>query len=212
MPTLLSSAEATSGLLTLVSYLLLFLSIRKKATTGNWVTWSVTGLLAGIVLESQLRAGGISQVAIMTAQMIGAAAVFAISVVKKSSKSLLQRRIDCSMFVGAMLAVGVRVSLHSPKDVIIATTIADCIGMIPSICEAADIKEPFVLHPWAIDALAGLCAAVAIGQSSGTLLLFPIYLVMINLTVVATRLTARKVTKKQKPTATMAIEKPTPHP
>lgn len=191
--------------LTIWSYLAFCGSVWRKESDSNAVTWIVLSALLAIQFVSQLEMGGVFALVVSASQTIGVIVVLVITICRYARAADadpdvtryvgLVATCDWCMLVIAMSITALCWRVNSPGLGVALSLAADAAGMIPTIRMAFNPRDGLPLFPWWLDAIAGLFGVGAVIAGDGfqaELIALPVYITVVNLTVIAACYTGRR--------------------
>ena len=174
---LLTSFGLISGFLSVVTYVPYLNDIFKLTTKPQRATWFIWSVLSGIAFVAQITKGATDSLWLVGVQTIGVVIVFLLSL-RYGVGGLTKKDI------GSLCAAGLGLLLwYVTSDAAVALVIAVCIdavaGML-TLLKAYEHPDTETLSTWVLSGTAGIFGALAVGTFNFVLLLFPLYIVLIN--------------------------------
>ncbi len=144
---------------------------------ASWFIWTVLGSIA---FFSQLAKGATASLWLTGVQAIGVTIIFLLSL-KYGVGGLVKK----DMFALAAAALGV-VLWWLTREAAIALLIiifVDTIGTVLTVMKAYQYPASETWSTWLLAGISGLFAALAVGEMNVILLIYPVYICLINISV-----------------------------
>lgn len=167
-------------------------ALLKGQVRPRLVSWGVWAVLAGVMTFAALTAGEV-QSALLTGVTAAACATVLILGWQQGSRTMA--RLDWLCLVGALVGIGVFVVMRDPLLALAVSVAVDAIAFIPTLVHAWTDPEEESLLCFALAAIGELLVVAAILSAAPTLagLLYPIYAVLFNGSVVVLLLAGRRL-------------------
>lgn len=182
-----------SAILSIIMIIPYVVDIFKKTTKperASWLIWTVLGLIA---FFSQLAKGATDSLWLTGAQTISVLIVFILSI-KYGVGGLNKQDIK------ALIAAGIGLLLWAiTKEALYALFIVitiDFIGVFLTTIKAYKDPKSETTSTWLISGTSGIFGALAVGSFNLVLLLYPVYIIIANYTVVAAIILGKKSIQK----------------
>jgi len=169
-----------------LSYGVMITSALRHTGPCNRVTWLVSAILAAAAFYNQIRLNNGPELWFTAAQLVG---TLALAVIAFMGTAEPHPRFDLVCLALAVLTLAAS-HFTGPQLGIALTVAADFFGMVPTIREASDHAQAFAYLPWLLDGLASALILWAVLGDSAPVLVYPGYLLAINLVIVVTRMGA----------------------
>lgn len=166
-----------SGILASISHIPYIIDIFKGTTKperATWLIWSVLGVTA---FFSQLSKGATNSLWLNGLDTGGAILTFILSI-KFGMGGLAKRDIITLIF--AFLGIVMWYFTKEPMAALIIVVLVDFAGSILTVTKAYEAPKTETLSTWIILFFSGMFAAISVGELNFSLLLYPIYIGLIN--------------------------------
>jgi hypothetical protein len=178
LPSIFGIISALLSALCYFPYIKDILLKKSKPERASWLIWSILGSIA---FFTQLSKGATDSLWLTGAQTIGVVIVFLLST--KFGTGGLNKR-DLISLVVAGLGLIVWFLTKDALYALIIVILVDGIGVYLTLYKAYKDPESETMMTWILAGLSGLFAIFAVGTLNYILLLYPIYIVIANLSVV----------------------------
>lgn len=180
----------TAGILSFVCYLPYIRDILRHKTKPERASWFIWSVLSSIQLLAQIDKGATNSLWLIGVQTGGVIVIFFLSVLYGKGK-LMKR--DVAALIAAAFGLLIWYLTNEAAWALIITVIIDLIGGSLTVIKAYEDPESETMSTWLLSGIAGIFATVAVGSLNWILLLFPVYVIVINFAVViAMKLGANK--------------------
>jgi xanthine/uracil permease len=146
------------------------------------------------MLTSQIAKGATDSLWLVGVQTVGVVVIFILSVIYGKGK-LLRR--DVVALVAAGVGVALWLVTKEALYALVISIVVDMIGALLTVVKAYERPESETMSTWFLSGAAGIFAALSIGSLDWVLLLFPLYVIAINYTVVGAMLLGKKIKAKR---------------
>lgn len=173
-----------AGLLNLVGYVPYIKDILKKKVKPHRITWGIWTILTTIAAFNQVsNQGGYSSLFfISTALLVGITFVLSLLFgVGGASK------IDRICLVLALLLLAYWLTVQETRISTLLAVIIDGIGLIPTIIKTFKNPETETYIQWSLAGIAGLLTVLAVPRLDWALIIYPLYVILANGSIVATK-------------------------
>ena len=160
-----------AAVLSLSSNIPYILDTIKGVTQPHRVSWGIFFLLNIISLANQAAAGATSSLWLIGAFTLSTLTIFSLSIKNGVGGS---SKLDLIALFGSLAGVIVWQLIDSPTASIVANIIAGGIAGFPTIVKAYRKPESETKIKWFFGAIAGLLAALSVGELNVVLLLLPL--------------------------------------
>lgn len=175
--------------LSLVGYVPYIRDIRRKKTKPHAFSWIIWTLVTFIIGFAQLAAGsGWGAVHNLVTGFVGL--VILIYALKNKDKDI--KPIDIILFALALISIALWKITHDPTSAIILVTAIDIFAFAPTFRKTWRNPNSETLSSYAIAGLKYCLAIGAIGAYGFTTLLYPIALIVMNVSLVTIMLVRRR--------------------
>lgn len=169
-----------SGVLAILCYAPYIRDILKHTTQperASWLIWMVLGIIA---FFSQLSEGANNSLWVTGVETVGVSIVFLLAL-RFGVGGLSKRDIFALMCAGIGLLLWYLTSNASTALYIII--VIDAIGVVLTVIKAYNDPSSETFSTWLLAGLAGVFASLAVGKFDYVLLVYPVYLFLMNCTV-----------------------------
>jgi hypothetical protein len=161
------------------SYVLSTIEGETKPHRVTWFIWAILGVTA---LVSQIALGASWSLLFSGVDALGSLAMFVLALkFGVGGWSPLERM---SLMVAA-IGIGVSLEVQQPIVALIGVIVADAAGYALTVRKAYEHPESETKLTWLLIAASAACGMIAVGRWQIDLLLFPLYLALASLCVVA---------------------------
>lgn len=167
----------TSGILMMLSVIPYAISIFKFQTKPQRMTWLIWSLLTLIALFSQWAEGGTWSLLLTVGDSLAIFIVFILSI-KFGVGGF--RKIDIISLAGAISSLILWYTTKEPAVALFLIIVTDFIGANLTIQKAWREPESENWLGWAMCGLGGLLGTLAVGEWNFILIIFPLYICLIN--------------------------------
>lgn len=179
-----------AGILSFICYLPYIRDILKGTTKPERASWFIWSVLSSIQLFAQLSKGATNSLWLIGVQTGGVVAIFVLSILYGRGK-LLKR--DFVALFAAAFGLFIWYITKEATWALVITVIIDFIGGSLTVIKAYEHPKSETLSTWLLSGIAGIFGSFAVGTFNWVLLLFPVYVIVINFAVViAIKLGERK--------------------
>ncbi|MFZ2521956.1 MAG: hypothetical protein WAX44_02215 [Minisyncoccia bacterium] len=178
---MLQTAGYISGILSAISYIPYIrdiLKLKTKPERASWLIWSVLGSVA---FFSQFAKGADHSLWLTGVQTFGVLIVFLLSI-KFGYGGL--NKLDIFSLIGAGVGLFLWYITNEPAIALFIVIVIDAIGGILTVIKSYKEPESETTITWVLSGIAGIFAAIAVGSTNIILLSYPIYIFIINFSVV----------------------------
>ena len=149
----------------------------KGNTRPNQVSWFIWVILLVIALTSQIASGGKDSLLFIYGDLIGTGIILSLSFFRGERK---WHWVDRWSLVGAGLGLLLWYVFNAPVLALAMTIFIDFCGAIPTLRKSFMNPESETLSTWLIVGTGALFSTLAVGELNITLLIYPLYLMLIN--------------------------------
>ena len=184
-----------SGIVALISYIPYTLDIISKKVKPERASWLIWSVLAMIAFFSQLAKGAHQSLWFTGLDSIGAFVTLGLAI--RYGFGGVKRR---DMFALIVAGIGLLI-WYFTNNALYALIIAmavDAIGASLTVWKTYENPETETYPMWLIVCLAGVLAIISVGKLDFDLMIYPLYIFIANLAVVAAIYLGHKSTKKKK--------------
>jgi hypothetical protein len=171
--------SAALSIICIIPYIRDILRLETKPERASWFIWTVLGTIA---FFSQMAKGATDSLWLTVGQTVAVLIVFLLSL-KYGTGGLTKRDIR------ALIGAGVGLVLwYITQEAAIALCIVifiDSMGTILTVLKSYEDPASETLSTWVISGTSGIFGMLAVGSFNPILLLYPLYLVLANYSVVA---------------------------
>lgn len=182
--------SAILSILMVVPYIRDILLLKTKPERASWFIWTVLGFIA---FFSQLAKGATDSLWLTGGQTLAVLIIVLLSI-RYGVGGLTKRDIR------ALIAAGIGLILwYVTKEAAWALLIViaiDSVGTLLTAIKSYENPESETLSTWILSGTSGIFGALAVGSFHPILLVYPLYIVIANYTIVTTMLLGRKKLKK----------------
>ena len=170
-----------AGILSAISYVPYVRDIFKGITRPERASWLIWSVLGSIAFFSQLAKGATDSLWLTGVQTFGVLLVFLLSI-KFGIGGLTKRDVI------ALIAAGAGIILwYLTKEAAVAlfiTIAIDAVGGVLTVIKSYEDPSSETISTWLLSGSAGIFAAIAVGKPDVVLLAYPLYILLINFSVV----------------------------
>jgi len=170
-----------TGVVIFVGYIPYIKDTLLRKTQPHRTSWLIWSILGGIAFFSQLSKGAGNSLWLPGVQTFAVLIVFGLSI--KFGMGGLSKMDIFSLLV-AGIGVVVWILTKEALFALLITVFVDLIGGFLSVVKSYKNPESETLITWILDGIAGLLAMVAVGKMDWILLIYPLYMFLVNLAVV----------------------------
>ena len=178
-----------SGLLSIVMFIPYVKDILLHTTKPQRATWLIWSVLGGIAFFTQLAKGATDSLWLTGVQTLGVFVVFLLSI-RFGTGGL--RKWDILALIAAALSLMLWYVTHEPAAALFLIIVIDAIGASLTVAKAYKDPGSETLITWLLSGTSGIFATLAVGSFNYTLLAYPVYIALINYSVVASILLGRR--------------------
>jgi hypothetical protein len=171
-----------AGVLALLAAIPYIRDTIKGETRPNRVTWLIWVILQTIALFAQISGGGRDSLLLTIGDLIASATILLLAFVKGESK---WHWIDRMALIGAGIGLILWYALNQPIVALAVTIFIDLCGAVPTLRKSFVDPDSETRSTWWIVGIGAIFGVLAVGKVDVTLLVYPIYLAVINLAVAA---------------------------
>ena len=168
---MLQALGIAAAILSLSSNIPYILDTIRGVTQPHRVSWGIFFLLNIISLANQAAAGATSSLWLIAAFTLSTFIIFSLSIKNGVGGS---SKLDLIALFGSLAGVVVWQLIDSPTASIIANIIAGGIAGFPTMVKAYKKPESETKNKWLFGSIAGLLAALSVGEVNIVLLLLPL--------------------------------------
>ena len=169
-----------AGIFAIVAAVPYIRDIIKGTTRPNQVTWFIWVLLLVIALLSQIASGGKESLLFIYGDLIASGTVFVLALFKGQRK---WHWIDKWALVGAGIGLTLWGLFNQPVLALAMTIFVDFCGAIPTLRKSYADPESETFIAWFITATGAIFGIFAVGTLNVSLLVYPLYIGLVNLSV-----------------------------
>ncbi len=188
MEALLPIFGVAAGVVGLIAYPPYIRDMFRGTTRPHRASWLIWTVLSGIALAGQIGAGASWSLLMTIAQTLGTATIFLLSL--RLGIGGLQKR-DIASLVVAALGLLLWAITDQPLLAILLVVLVDAAGAWLTTAKAYKDPGSETLVTWLLDSISNMLGVLAVGSLNVTLLLYPSYLLLANLSVVVAIYMAR---------------------
>jgi hypothetical protein len=171
-----------AGVISVVCFIPYIITTIKGTTRPNIATWSTWLILSVVISASYYSAGAINTLWVPLCSVIGQSIIVFLAL-KRGEGGWNKFDKLCLFFVGVSLAFWWH--FNSPMIALVMSLIVDFFGILPTIKKSYAEPESENLLTWSLYLLTSMFLILAIETWSFALASFPIYMFVINLTIVS---------------------------
>lgn len=171
-----------AGVLALIAAVPYIKDAIQGKTKPNKVTWLIWVALQTIALIAQITAGGKGSLLLTIGDLAASSTILFLAFYKGETK---WHWIDKLALVLAAIGLILWYIFRQPIWALAMTVFVDFCGVVPTLRKSFADPESETLSTWLIVGTAAIFGAIAVGRLDITLLIYPIYLVVANLSVAA---------------------------
>jgi hypothetical protein len=186
---LLKIFAALSVILSLASGPLYFLDIIKRRTKPQRATWLIISVISIVAFVAQFQLGAKLSLLFTGLDALGSTATFILSLWYGSGKWSTHDKIALAI---ATAGIVISVIARAPLLALCGAILADISGATLTIIKTYQHPETENTLSWLLIGTASVFGALAVGKLNASLLLFPIYLAVIEYAIPFTQLLATK--------------------
>lgn len=179
----------SSGLVTLVAGFPYIYDVLKKKTHPRIVSWFMWGLIGLIGAFASSSENHLSATVLSGTSAVVCFLIFILGL-KTGLKEI--EKLDILSFFGSITGVGLWIFFDSPSLAVVSVIIADFIATIPTIKHGFQKPEEETIATFILAGLGGLLATLSAKSFAVTAIANPIYIAVINATVVSSIVLGRK--------------------
>jgi hypothetical protein len=170
-----------SGVLSFLCYVPYIRDIFKGTTKPERASWFIWSVLSSIQFFAQISKGATNSLWLIGVQAVGVVVIFALSI--RYGKGGLMRR-DIVALIAAAFGLLAWYLTQDATWALVITVVIDLIGGSLTVVKAYEDPGSETMSTWFLSSLAGIFATIAVGSLNWVLLLFPVYVIVINFAVV----------------------------
>ncbi len=178
---MLGALGYVTGILSFICYLPYIRDILKGTTKPERASWLIWSVLSSIQLFAQLNKGATNSLWLIGVQTGGVIVIFFLSILYGRGK-LLKR--DFAALLAAAFGLFIWYITKEATWALIITIIIDFIGGSLTVVKAYEHPKSETMSTWLLSGIAGIFGSFAVGTLNWVLLLFPVYVIIINFAVV----------------------------
>ncbi len=171
-----------SGVLAISATFPYLYDIYKGTTKPNQVSWLIFVLLLTIALFSQIASGASISLFVTIGDLITCFIVFIVSLFRGERK---WSALDYFALAAAIVSLGLWYLLNNPAIALVMTILIHCCGMLPTLRKTYLTPSSETLSTWLLVGISAILSTITVGEYNWTLLIYPFYLALANLSVVA---------------------------
>ncbi len=183
-----------SSLLMTVGTIPYVLDIFRGKTSPQRASWGIWSTLAVISFFSQLSAGAAESLWFIGAQVVGVGLVFILSF-KFGTGGF--SKLDSTCLGGAALGLVLWFFTGDPMIALYLVILVDFFGNIPTIKKGFEEPQSETIACFALSGLSGLAGALSVEGFAWHLVLYPLYILLANTTIVSSILLGRLNIKRE---------------
>ena len=172
-----------------VGYTFYIRSILVGETKPHIFTWSILGLIDGIVFVAQIVGGAGAGAWPLGVSVIICSIIVALAV-KRGEKRITAS--DWLFLTAALASIGAWVAMRDPLGTVVILTVINVFGTAPTFRKSFYRPDEESMIPWSFDVVRFILALVALETFSLTTALFPVGIVITNLCLVCMVLYRRR--------------------
>jgi hypothetical protein len=180
-----------AGILNILGYVPYIKDILKKKVQPHRITWGIWTILTTIAAFNQVSNGGGYSTLFFISTAILVGIVFILSLrfgVGGGSK------VDIICLVLAILLLIYWVTVQETRISTLLAVIIDGVGVIPTLIKTFKNPETETYIQWTLAGIAGVATLLAVPRLDWALIIYPLYVILANGSIVATKyLRERKV-------------------
>ncbi len=170
-----------SGLLTVLWFLPYLRDIFRRSTKPHRASWLIWALLGGIAFFSQASKGATDSLWLTSVESAGMTLIFLLSI--KYGVGGFTRN-DILTLLAAGVGLTVWYLTKEASYALFLTIVIDGLGSLLTAVKAYRDPSSETLGAWALSAVAGVFAVLAVGKLDFVLISYPFYIILANLTIV----------------------------
>ncbi|HWZ65276.1 MAG TPA: hypothetical protein VNX65_00590 [Patescibacteria group bacterium] len=187
---LLQALGILGGLISFIGYIPYVKDILKLKAQPERATWFIWSVLTAIQFFSQQAEGATNSLWLNGLDSFGAIGIFIISI--KFGVGGLVRR-DLIALVAAAVGLFLWYLTSQPFIALVITIGIDIIGTVLTVTKTYEDPATETYTIWVLGMIGGLLAALSVGRLDPTLLVYPIYFCLADLSVVLAKRFGRKL-------------------
>ena len=157
-----------------------------KPERASWLIWTVLGIIA---FASQLAKGASDSLWLTAGQTLAVGVVFLLSV-PYGTGGLAKR--DIYALVAAGVGLIIWYMTREAAYALIIVVLIDSLGTLLTVLKAHEDPESETFSTWVMSGISGMFGSIAVGSLNPVLLLYPVYIIVANFTVVGALLLGKK--------------------
>lgn len=166
-----------AGILAAVSHLPYFVDIIKGTTKPERASWLIWSVLGSIAFFSQLAKGATDSLWLNGGDTLGVVITFVLAI-KFGVGGLVKR--DIASLIFATFGLVLWFLTKEPLAALIIVILVDFAGAILTVIKSYEDPGSETLATWIICSIAGVFAVLSIGEFNLVLILYPLYICLIN--------------------------------
>lgn len=179
----------TAGILSLLMYVPYLRDIFKLTTKPERASWFIWAVLGGIAFFSQMAKGATDSLWLTGVQTLGVVVIFLLSL-RYGAGGLVKR--DMWVLIGAGAGLVLWYVTREATIALLIVIVIDALGGWLTVLKAYEDPGSETLITWLLSGTSGIFAAFAVGSIDYVLLAYPVYIVLINYSVVGAILLGRR--------------------
>ncbi len=184
-----------SGILSAACYIPYIRGIIRQEVKPERASWLIWSVLTVIGFFSNLAIGATHSLWLPGIQGLGVIIVFLLSL-RIGYGGLLRR--DIVTLILSALTLAIWYFTKQPLIALYLTVLIDCMGGYLTIVKAYEEPQTETPLTWALSGLAGFFAILSVGRWEVSLLLYPLYIFLVNSAVVGAILLGKRAEKRRK--------------
>lgn len=182
-----------AGILAFISYIPYIKDILTKKVKPERASWLIWSVLASIAFFSQLSKGAVQSLWFTGLDSIGAFIIVILAI--KFGLGGIRKR-DTLALIAAGIGLIIWYFTHNAIYALLITIAIDAIGTGLTVWKTFEHPATETYSMWLIICVAGIMAVASVGKINPTLMLYPFYIFLANLSVVFAIYLGRKSKQK----------------
>lgn len=187
---------AAAALLSIIAYLPYMLHTLRGHTRPHRACWLIWSVLATISLLSQMYEGATTSLAFSAAQAGCTTLVFLLSVVR--GQGTFMSRNDASVLAVAAVGIALWYVTETAAYALFIAIAISLIGGLLTVQKTYWFPDTETISTWGLSFFASCCALLAVGSLDPFLLVYPLYLFVLNGAIIGAWVFGRLPRARQK--------------
>lgn len=178
-----------SGALITISIIPYVYDVLRGKTKPQRATWLIWSVLLMIAFFAQLAEGGTWSLITTGVDLLGVLIIFFLSIKKGMGGT---SKLDIFALVGAGIGLLLWYLTNEPLAALLITIFIDFLGTMLTVIKTYKEPETETLNAYIICGTGGILGAVAVGEISFSLIIFPLWIGIMNYAIAVTILLGRR--------------------